>query len=180
MPPCGQNLWALNCSQHEKASITVTTAKQESPSRLNEEKRLYRAEALEYQTTRFLGRPVNFHSCCKQATIASYAAFLVVVALALTLKYEPRVEGELSTSADGSRYVVRVVKSEQLASLRAGDEVYLQLASMHSRPKLLVNSVDVEGKLIEGHVHDGTRLLGANSTTSAVAVLLPRRRLFFR
>lgn len=158
----------------------MTTTKQEPPSRLNEEKRLYRAEALEYQTTRFLGRPVNFHSCCKHATIWSYLAFLVVVTLALMLKYEPRVMGELSSSADGNRYLVRVINSEQLAVLKTGDEVYLQLPSITSRRKLMVNSVDVEGKLIEGRVHDGIRLLGPNDSISAVAVFLPKRRLFFR
>jgi len=95
------------------------------------------------------------------------------------LKYEPRVVGELSSSADGSRYLVRV-NSEQLAVLKTGDEVYLELPSITSRRKLMVNSVDVEGKLIEGRVHDGIRLLGPNDSTSAVAVFLPKRRLFFR
>lgn len=158
----------------------MTEPKQEPASRLHEEKRIYRAEALEYQTSRFLGRAVNFRTCCRTATISSYAGFLIVVAFALTLDYHPRAEGDLFTSPDGTRYVVRTMSGEQLARLRTGDTIYLQVPDMASPLKIVVDSVNAPERIIESRVRDETRLPGREGTTSAVAVLFPKRRLFFR
>jgi hypothetical protein len=158
----------------------MTEPKQEPASRLHQEKKIYRVEALEYQTTRFLGRAVNFRTCCRAATISSYVGFLVVAAIALTLKYQPRVEGDLSKSPDGARYVVRAVSGEELSHLRAGDVVYLQFPDKALPLRLPVDAVNPKERLIESHVRDATHLPGGGGTTAPVAVLFPKRPLFFR
>lgn len=157
----------------------MTEPKQEPASRLHQEKRIYRVEALEYQTTRFLGRAVNFRTCCRVGTISSYVGFLVVAVIALTLRYQPRVEGDLSKSQDGARYVVRAVSGEELARLRKGDTVYLQFPGNASPLEIVVDSVNAPERIIESRVREKTRLPGPNGTRSAVAVLFPKRRLFF-
>lgn len=157
----------------------MTAAEQAPPSRLDEEKRLYRPEALRYQTTRLLGRPINSKASSTLAIVASYSALLLLAVFALKLEYQPRLAGQLSAGLDEHNYVILVTaRTQLLAGLRSGDEIHVQLQSLHSKPALLVDSVNGNGTRIEGRTRDGSLLGVEAGTTCPIAVLLPKRRLF--